>query len=80
MQVNYLMQTQLPALLYQTLVLIQVLTKLYVPNAFSPNGDGLTDTWLIPALKACNKATIVIFNRYGEKVFELQGYNTPWDG
>lgn len=61
-------------------VLIKVLLAPLVPNAFSPNGDGINDTWKIQYLESYPGATIDIFNRYGQKVFSSTGYNTEWDG
>lgn len=51
-----------------------------VPNAFSPNGDGINDTWVIPNLSSYPGSTITIFNRYGQRVYYSRGYNKPWDG
>lgn len=59
---------------------IKVLFSPLVPNAFSPNGDGINDTWKIQYLESYPGATIDIFNRYGQKVFSSVGYNTEWDG
>ena len=61
-------------------VFIKVLLAPMVPNAFSPNGDGINDTWKILYLESYPGATIDIFNRYGQKVFSSTGYNTEWDG
>ncbi|ACU03123.1 gliding motility-associated C-terminal domain-containing protein [Pedobacter heparinus] len=49
-------------------------------NAFSPNGDGHNDEWLIPGMQSYPEATIAIYNRYGHKVFESTGYKTPFNG
>jgi gliding motility-associated-like protein len=51
----------------------------FVPKAFSPNGDGQND--LLYARGACI-ATIefVVFDRWGNKLFETTDKNTPWDG
>ena len=51
-----------------------------IPNVFSPNGDGKNDTWNIKYLETFTDGNIVIFNRYGQKVFNATPYNTPWDG
>jgi gliding motility-associated-like protein len=61
-------------------VLVKVLLAPVVPNAFSPNGDGINDTWKIQYLESYPGATIDIFNRYGQKIFSSTGYNTEWDG
>lgn len=50
-----------------------------IPNAFSPNGDGINDRWEIDGLKARPNATTEIFNRYGQIVFKGIGFS-PWDG
>lgn len=53
---------------------------IYIPNAFTPNGDSKNDRWLIPALEAYPNCTVIIYNRYGQKIFESKGYTKPWDG
>ena len=53
---------------------------IYIPSAFTPNGDGLNDTWSIPALNAFPSFELSIFNRYGQLVFKNQNANVPWDG
>jgi len=52
---------------------------LVIPNAFSPNGDGINDTWEIAGLYGVSDCQIDIFNRWGQKVVSMHGY-TPWDG
>jgi gliding motility-associated-like protein len=51
-----------------------------MPNAFTPNGDGINDTWEIKNLAPYYGAVINIFNRNGQKIYSSIGYNTPWDG
>jgi len=53
---------------------------LKIPNAFSPNGDGINDTWIIEGLKGYPDAHVDIFNRWGQPVFNSLGYSIPWDG
>lgn len=50
------------------------------PQAFSPNGDGMNDEFKIIGLEAYPNNTIVIFNRWGNKVFEGTPYLNNWDG
>ncbi|TCJ17727.1 PKD domain-containing protein [Flaviaesturariibacter flavus] len=59
---------------------VLILHPVKIPNAFSPNGDGIHDTWAIDNLKDYPGATVEVFNRYGQKVFHSNGYSTPWDG
>jgi gliding motility-associated-like protein len=53
---------------------------IFVPNAFTPNGDSKNEKWLIPALEAYPNCGVQVYNRYGQKIFESIGYKTPWDG
>jgi gliding motility-associated-like protein len=53
-----------------------------IPNAFSPNGDGFNDLWIIDKLEQYPNAVVEIYNRYGNKIFERKGYNrsNAWNG
>jgi gliding motility-associated-like protein len=61
-------------------VKVHVFKGLYVPNAFSPNGDGLNDTWNIPALRAYPEYEIQVFNRWGQAVYTSKDISKPWNG
>jgi gliding motility-associated-like protein len=61
-------------------VFVKVLKSPLIPNIFSPNGDGVHDTWVLPYLESYPGATVDIFNRYGQLVFHSVGYSKPWDG
>ena len=61
-------------------VLVKVVTGLYVPSAFTPNGDGKNDTWKIPYLDPAYNASVTIFNRYGQVVYHVAGEVVSWDG
>ncbi len=61
-------------------VFVKVLKKPIVPNIFSPNGDGIHDTWKLPYIDTYPGATIDIYNRYGQLVFHSTGYAREWDG
>jgi gliding motility-associated-like protein len=61
-------------------VVVKILKKIKVPNAFSPNGDGINDTWVIQYLDSYPDCTIDVYNRYGQVVFHSTGYTRPWDG
>ncbi len=51
------------------------------PTAFTPNGDGKNDTFYIPFLESVDKAHVMIFNRWGERLYESSNYlEQPWDG
>ena len=58
-----------------------IISQLFIPNAFSPDGDGINDTWTIRGgLYNYPNNNLVIFNRWGLKVYEADGYNNNWDG
>ena len=59
---------------------VTVLTQINVPNIFSPNGDGVNDTWEIKFLDSYPGATVDVFNRYGQKIYHSNGYPVEWDG
>jgi len=50
-----------------------------IPDAFSPNGDGMNDEFKILG-KCIDKITLVIYDRWGEKVFETTNPTQGWDG
>jgi gliding motility-associated-like protein len=61
-------------------VFIKVLKTPAIPNAFSPNGDGIHDKWEIQYLDTYIGCTIDVYNRYGQLIYHSDGYATPWDG
>lgn len=61
-------------------VRVEVLEKLIIPSAFTPNSDGLNDTWDIQGITGYSEALLKVFNRWGTAVFESRGYPLPWDG
>lgn len=62
-------------------VFVKVITEVYIPNSFTPNGDNRNDKWNIPALSQYPDAVVTIFNRYGQKIYETKNYfNNTWDG
>jgi gliding motility-associated-like protein len=54
--------------------------KLYVPNAFTPNGDGLNDVFKASYGENITKFKMEIYNRWGQKVFESNDMTKGWDG
>jgi gliding motility-associated-like protein len=59
---------------------VRVYKKIIIPNTFSPNNDGINDYWNIDALVTYPGSSILIFNRYGQQVYQSTGYARPWDG
>ncbi|MEJ8757037.1 Ig-like domain-containing protein [Pontibacter sp. H259] len=54
--------------------------KLKLVNAFSPDGDGLNDTWLIPELKYYNQVELTILDRSGTQLYHSTDPEKGWDG
>lgn len=61
-------------------MLVKVLPKIIVPNAFTPNGDGINDTWVLLYMESYPNCMVEVFNRYGQRVFHSSGYGRAWDG
>jgi gliding motility-associated-like protein len=61
-------------------VFVKVLKFPNIPNTFTPNNDGINDTWIIDHLADYPNVRVQVFNRYGQLVFESKGYSKPWDG
>ncbi len=51
-----------------------------IPNAFSPNGDGKNDKWILKNLELYPENELVIINRWGNEVYSVNGYLNDWDG
>ena len=63
----------------KTLVTVQPF-KLVLYNVFTPNGDGINDNYEIPYLDRYISNKFVVYNRWGDKVFEANNYSGNWDG
>lgn len=55
---------------------------LFIPNSFSPNGDGKNDTWVISGLEMYPDNQVRITNRWGDEVYRRNGYaeTNAWNG
>ncbi|MBK9328123.1 MAG: gliding motility-associated C-terminal domain-containing protein [Sphingobacteriales bacterium] len=53
---------------------------IYIPNAFSPNRDGVNDCFGIMSPPKLSNYKMSVFNRWGEKVFDAVDENDCWDG
>lgn len=63
-------------------VLIQEIRPEMISAGFSPNGDGVLDTWMIPYIDFYPNNELVIFNRWGNTVYKKTPYTSadPWTG
>ena len=51
-----------------------------IPKGFSPNSDGINDTWVVENIQQFPKNNVKVYNRWGSKVFEATNYSNNWDG
>ncbi|WP_197062586.1 Calx-beta domain-containing protein [Muricauda sp. MAR_2010_75] len=49
-------------------------------NIFSPNGDGKNDRLILVGHEQFSSNTFEVFDRYGNSVFQMDGYDSSWDG
>ncbi len=61
-------------------VFVKLLKFPVIPNTFTPNNDGINDTWRIDYLNTYPQNRVQVFTRAGQLIFESRGYNQPWDG
>lgn len=55
-------------------------TTIAISNAMTPNGDGFNDTFWILNIEAYPDNELQIFNRWGDLIYEANGYANEWDG
>ncbi|WP_421809205.1 gliding motility-associated C-terminal domain-containing protein [Flagellimonas sp.] len=49
-------------------------------QAFTPNGDGNNDAWIIPGIDNYPNNTVSVYNRWGHEVFATRSYRNNWEG
>jgi len=79
---TYTLSAQVGNCSNQSSVTVTVTPRLRIPNAFSPNGDGNDDTWAIDHVGDYPGNHVLVFNRWGSKIFETSGYRrgNEWNG
>lgn len=76
----YAVSTVINGCTYSDTVVVDVIRLIDPPNTFSPNEDGINDTWEVPGIADYPGSEVLIFDRWGQKVFKSNGYREPWDG
>ena len=67
--------------LTQVPVTVVYFLPLDIPNAFSPNGDGLNDNWVITGLGKYPNTKVKVYNRWGSSMYvDNDGYKAVWNG
>lgn len=54
--------------------------EVFIPNAFSPNGDGNNDVWRIVTSAGIDLKQLDIFDRWGNRVWSARSFTDVWDG
>ena len=62
------------------LVEVDPKTTIYIPSAFSPNGDGDNDVWDISGITQGGDFKVRVFDRWGHLMFESSDFDFQWDG
>ncbi|WP_114750763.1 T9SS type B sorting domain-containing protein [Pleomorphovibrio marinus] len=55
------------------------IAPLFIPNVFKPDNDGKNETFIIRASHKFSKISLLIFNRWGDPVFESEDYQNDWN-
>lgn len=56
-------------------------TEVFIPNVFTPNNDGVNDCYRITGVnEKCDEFHLIVFNRWGNMVYENTNGNWCWDG
>jgi gliding motility-associated-like protein len=61
------------------LIIVEGCSTIYIPSSFTPNDDGINDTWY-PIGEGWEKIEVLIFNRWGELIFESKDIDGFWNG
>jgi len=55
-------------------------SSLFVNNSFSPNGDGINDSWGVPGIRFFEGARISVYDNVGSRLFYIESPDQGWDG
>lgn len=78
--VYYVYGTDTNGCVYSDSVIVEVIPDIIIINGFTPNGDGVNDTWELDFAIYFPDIEVFVFNRWGEELFRSSGYAVPWDG
>src|SRR5690606_1972241 len=77
---TYTVTTTINGCTFSDQMTLQVIRRIEPPNTFTPNDDGYNDTWDIPGIADYPGAEVLIFDRWGQRLYRNIGYREPWDG
>lgn len=76
----YTVTSEIDGCIYVDQVEVTIFPAVVPFNAFTPNGDGINDTWEIGNINEWPNAQIIVYSRWGQKVFQATNYDNDWDG
>lgn len=76
----YTVATEIDGCIYEDALTVEVVRLVRPVNTFTPNGDGINDTWDLPELRDYPQADVSIYDRWGQRVYHSIGYRDPFDG
>ena len=77
---TYTVETSVDGCTFTDQVTVSVVRLIDPANTFTPNGDGINDTWEISGLLDRPQAEVSIYDRWGQRVYHSIGYKVPFDG
>ncbi len=77
---NYEVSTEIAGCEYTASLRVTVIPPIVPFNAFTPNNDGFNDNWVIGNILQWPNAQIIVYSRWGAKVFQTTNYQNNWDG
>jgi gliding motility-associated-like protein len=60
--------------------LVVTVNGLLIPTGFSPDGDGINDSFIIRGLNTSKKASLMVYNTLGDQVYLNNNYTNNWNG
>lgn len=61
-------------------VTLELGPPIIIYNTFTPNSDGINDTWTLTGIQRFPNCQVNVFDRWGQNIFKNTGYAKAWDG
>jgi gliding motility-associated-like protein len=61
-------------------IFVDLIPDIVVPSGFSPNGDGINDTWIIANISQFSSNSIRVYNRWGSLIYDKDKAGQDWSG